>query len=76
MNFSPTRFRYGSLGALVGSGLYIGVAGVIDLHARDMSIKAGLIVAAVSFFISFLWFEQIIDLMMPKNSQEKENHNE
>lgn len=76
MNFSPIRFIYGILGALVGSGLYIGVAGVIDLHARDMSIKAGLLVAAVSFFISFLWFEQLIDFLMSKNLQRKENRNE
>jgi hypothetical protein len=76
MNFSPIRFIYGIVGALVGSGLNIGIAGVIDLNARDMNIKTWVIVAAVSFFISFLWFEQIIDFLMPKNLRGKENRHE
>jgi hypothetical protein len=51
MNLSFVRFAYGILGAFVGAGV---------CQVLSLSIKTMIIVSAVSFFVSFCWWEYII----------------
>jgi hypothetical protein len=57
MNLSLGRFLYGILGAFLGACSALG----ISLHfIGHLNIKVIIIVSAVSFFVSFCWWEYII----------------
>jgi hypothetical protein len=65
MNFTLVRFLYGLLGTIVGA--------IIGLHISikifgSPNIKTIIIVSAISFFVSFCWWEYIIKFWTNQSS--------
>lgn len=57
MNFTSVRFLYGLLGTIVGA--VIGFLASTKIYGSP-NIKIIIIISAISFFISFCWWEYII----------------
>jgi|WetSurMetagenome_2_1015567.scaffolds.fasta_scaffold35057_4 hypothetical protein len=82
MNFTSVRFLYGLLGTIVGA--IIGLLASTKIFGSP-NIKTIIIISAISFFVSFCWWEYIIkfwtdlsstDLPLKHLSSKKEKNHE
>jgi hypothetical protein len=73
MNFTLSRLVQGILGAIVGAGMYLSF---YDFDNHNLKFITLTIIAAVFFFISFLWWEQIINILTKVSPQKKDKDHE
>jgi hypothetical protein len=88
MNFTPIRLLHGFLGAFLGAGLYCLVLEILDQiavaggylrfynYSGHLNITTIIIVAVVSFIVSFFWLEQIMYFLLKDRSFRKEKDHE
>jgi len=69
MNLSLARLFQGILGAVLGGSLALCICADF---LGGINFKVIIIVSAVSFFVSFLWWEYIIKFFCMKNKNDPE----